>query len=170
VLSHIQELKQLHKERTNFDKNRDFHLLALADTFSQFVQEQANGFGTNKKESETAQPELSGIIKKETPEKFTAGEYALAYIFDLYANGQQIPQNRVEGSLDKKGLMEAGNAFGLVGDTFYRAVMKITKSYDLNKLQHLEAISQRWVGVLKALSKDWDAVSKYLSEKQLLGE
>lgn len=101
--------------------------------------------------------------------KFIANEYALAYILDLYANGKQIPYNRIEGGFDAKELKQTGTKRGLKGDTFYRAVMKVAK-YDLNKKEHLEAISKDWLRAVKVLSKDWNTVLKYLEAKQLLKE
>jgi hypothetical protein len=106
-----------------------------------------------------------GIIPQS---KFIVNEYALAFIFDLYANGGQIPKNSVEGGYNAKQLKKIGiEKYDLVGDTFYRSVKKVA-NYDLNKVQDLNNISKRWLEALKKLSCDWDCVSKYLKGKGLL--
>ncbi|MBS1760928.1 MAG: hypothetical protein JST23_12465 [Bacteroidetes bacterium] len=110
--------------------------------------------------------------EQETPKKNIANEYALAYIFDLYANGKQIPVNRIDGGYDKKELIKKGNElyqFDKEKDTFYRAVKHVAK-FDLNKQQDLANISQSWIESVKRLSNDWNSTEKYLKEKKLIGE
>jgi hypothetical protein len=104
--------------------------------------------------------------------KFIAKEYALAYIFDLYSNGKQIPSNRIEGGLNKKELKQIGYdlyQFDNNKDTFYRAVKQVANN-DLNKQKDLAYISLRWIEAVKTLSKDWNKTQKYLQEKKLIGE
>lgn len=97
---------------------------------------------------------------------FIANESALAYIFDLYADGKQIPTNRIEGGLNKKHLMKIGESRGYKGDTFYRAV-KTVCNYDLNKKDELESISVRWLEVCTELSSNKEKLTKYLKDKML---
>jgi hypothetical protein len=109
---------------------------------------------------------------QETPKKFIANEYAMAYIFDLGASSKQIPTNRTEGGNDKKAITQAGIElyhFDKTKDTFYRAVRHVA-TFDLNRRQDLINISQNWLEAVKALSKDWKKTEKYLREKKLLGE
>lgn len=111
--------------------------------------------------------------EQETPKKFTANEYALTYIFDLYANGKQIPTNKTEGGYNKKVLIQTGielYQFDEKKDTFYRAVKNVAEKFDLNKKQDLINISQSWIEAVKTLSKDWNKTEKYLKEKKLIGE
>ncbi len=111
--------------------------------------------------------------EQETPKKFTANEYALTYIFDLYANGKQIPTNKTEGGYNKKALIQIGIVlyqFDEKKDTFYRAVKNVAEKFDLNKKQDLINISQSWIEAVKTLSKNWNKTEKYLKEKKLIGE
>lgn len=108
---------------------------------------------------------------KTEQEKFIINEYALAYIFDLFANNKQIPINQTDGGYNKKGLIKAGFQLYQLDkdkDTFYRAVKHVA-SFDLNKLQDLMNISKRWVEAVKTLSKDWIKTEQYLKEKTLIG-
>lgn len=111
--------------------------------------------------------------EQETPKKFTVKEYALTYIFDLYANGRQIPTNKTEGGYNKKVLIQTGiqlYQFDKKKDTFYRAVKNVAEKFDLNKKQDLINISQSWIEAVMTLSKDWNKTKKYLKEKELIGE
>lgn len=109
---------------------------------------------------------------QQATKKFIIKEYALAYIFDLYANGKQIPTNRTDGGYNKKELIQIGfNLYQLniKKDTFYRAVKDVAK-FDLNRQQDLVNISKGWLEAVHALSKDWVTTKKYLIEKKLIGE
>lgn len=137
-------------------------VLELSDQFKDFK---------NLKEIKLPQQSEANIEKK-TQKKFIANEYALAYIFDLYAIGQQIPANRTEGGYNKIKIIEDG--FDLYKldkkkDTFYRAVKHVIKS-DLNKQQELIYISRSWFEAVKALSKNWHKTEMYLREKRIIGE
>ncbi len=102
--------------------------------------------------------------------KYSANEQALAYIFDLFANGVTVPTNRIEGGLSKKKLLEIGREKGFgKPDTFYRAV-KLVLGYDLNRVSNLLSISKDWMGAVKKMSKDWEATERYLRDKGLIGE
>jgi hypothetical protein len=156
-------LKKADKARFDF-----WQVLKSNFTNSLIDQEQANRFQTKKREVDQ---EFSHIGKREEQPKFIANEYALAYIFDLYSQGKQIPKNIVEGSYDAKELRRIGKEVYQFEkpDTFYRAVLKVA-SYDLNKNEFLGAISNRWLDAVRALSKNWNAVSEFLTEKQLIRE
>jgi hypothetical protein len=85
--------------------------------------------------------------EQETPKTFIANEYALAYIFDLYASGKQIPANRIDGGYDKKELIKKGfelYQFDEKKDTFYRAVKHVA-NFNLNKKQDLASISRNYL-------------------------
>lgn len=104
------------------------------------------------------------------PVKFTANEYALAYIFDLWASGEQIPTNRIEGGLNKIEIMKIGeNMNNITADSFYRAVLKLSK-LDLNKQIELKGISNDWHNAVQVLSKNWEITKQYLLKKELLRE
>ncbi|ASW72981.1 hypothetical protein IQ37_09790 [Chryseobacterium piperi] len=55
------------------------------------------------------------IYYYEKAPKFIAKEYALAYIFDLYANGKKLPVNRIDGGYNQKEIEDIGIAKGLKG-------------------------------------------------------
>jgi len=121
---------------------------------------------------EHSTPPQQTETKTEQPKKFIANEFALAYIFDLFATGKQIPINRTEGGYNKKELIEKGvelYQFDKKKDTFYRAVKHVA-SFDLNNKQYLEQISKNWVEAVSELSKDWCKTKEYLIEKELIRE
>ena len=125
--------------------------------------------------------EGSGIIKgikppqpidEQKPIKYGAKEYALTYIFDLYAIGQQVPINRIEGSLDVKKIKQDVSKFPMYDkalDTFYRAVKSVLE-YDLSKPTDLQNISKDWLNAVRNLSTNWVITEQYLKDKNLIGE
>ena len=111
-------------------------------------------------------------IVKQKPIKYGANEYALTYIFDLYAIGQQVPINRVEGSFDAKKIKQDASKFPMYDkapDTFYRAVKSVLE-YDLNKPTDLQNISKDWLNAVRNLSTNWVITEQYLKDKNLIGE
>lgn len=111
-------------------------------------------------------------IVKQKPIKYGANEYALTYIFDLYAIGQQVPINRIEGSFDAKKIKQDASKFPMYDkapDTFYRAVKSVLK-YDLNKPTDLQNISKDWLNAVRNLSTNWVITEQYLKDKNLIGE
>lgn len=111
-------------------------------------------------------------IVKQKPIKYGANEYALTYIFDLYAIGQQVPINRIEGSFDAKKIKQDASKFPMYDkapDTFYRAVKFVLK-YDLNKPTDLQNISKDWLNAVRNLSTNWVITEQYLKDKNLIGE
>lgn len=133
-----------------------------------------------KKEESIPEPQLIANQKSESipapqqeqPIKFTAKEYALAYIFDLYANGRQIPINRIEGSLSKKEIEQYGkdNIQFIKPNTFYSAVKDLNKNYNVSIIKDLQNISQDWLNAVKSLAKDWKKTKAYLTAKELYRE
>ena len=111
-------------------------------------------------------------IDEQKPIKYGAKEYALTYIFDLYAIGQQVPINRVEGSFDAKKIKQDASKFPMYDkapDTFYRAVKSVLE-YDLNKPTDLQNISKDWLNAVRNLSTNWVITEQYLKDKNLIGE
>ncbi len=111
-------------------------------------------------------------IVKQKPIKYGAKEYALTYIFDLYAIGQQVPINRIEGSFDAKKIKQDASKFSnydKAPDTFYRAVKDVLK-YDLNKPTDLQNISKDWLNAVRNLSTNWVTTEQYLKGKKLIEE
>lgn len=106
---------------------------------------------------------------EETKKKYTAREYALAYILDLHVAGNQLPVNRVEGSLSAKEIKRIGEekAYDIKPDTFYRAVKDISRQFDLNNKKDLDSISCDWRNAVRELSINWGELSKYLEKKSL---
>lgn len=111
-------------------------------------------------------------IVKQKPIKYSAKEYALTYIFDLYAIGQQVPINRIEGSFDAKKIKQDASKFPMYDkapDTFYRAVKSVLE-YDLNNPTDLQNISKDWLNAVRNLSTNWVITEQYLKDKNLIGE
>lgn len=111
-------------------------------------------------------------IDEQKPIKYGAKEYALTYIFDLYATGKQVPINRIEGSFDAKKIKQDVSEFPMYDkapDTFYRAVKSVLE-YDLNKPTDLQNISKDWLNAVRNLSTNWVITERYLKDKNLIGE
>jgi hypothetical protein len=111
------------------------------------------------------------IVKQEPP-RYIAEEFAITYIFDLYAIGQKVPTNRVEGGYNAKKIKEDASKFpsyNKAPDTFYRAVKRVLE-YDLNKLSDLQNISKDWLSAVSNLSNNWAKTRQYLKEKKLIME
>jgi hypothetical protein len=124
----------------------------------------------NLKPSVTALPPQP--IVKEKPIRYRAKEYALTYIFDLYATGQRVPIDRIEGCFDAKKIKDDVSKFPTYDkapDTFYRAVKSVLE-YDLNKSTDLQNISKDWFNAVRNLSTNWVKTEQYLKNKNLIGE
>lgn len=125
-----------------------------------------------KKTQPNIEPLPPQPIVKQKPIKYGANEYALTYIFDLYAIGQQVPKNRIEGSFDAKKIKQDASKFPMYDkapDTFYRAVKSVLE-YDLNKPTDLQNISKDWLNAVRNLSTNWVITEQYLKNKNLIGE
>lgn len=125
-----------------------------------------------KKTQPNIEPLPPQPIVKQKPIKYVANEYALTYIFDLYAIGQQVPINRIEGSFDAKKIKQDASKFPMYDkapDTFYRAVKSVLE-YDLNKPIDLQNISKDWLNAVRNLSTNWVITEQYLKDKNLIGE
>lgn len=125
-----------------------------------------------KKTQPNIEPLPPQPIVKQKPIKYGANEYALTYIFDLYAIGQQVPINRIEGSFDAKKIKQDASKFPMYDkapDTFYRAVKSVLE-YDLNKPTDLQNISKDWLNAVRNLSTNWVITEQYLKDKNLIGE
>lgn len=101
--------------------------------------------------------------------KYIAKEYALAYILDLYAKGELLPINRIDGGYDQKTIEKIGESKGCKGNTFMKAVREV-KKIDINKEEDLKKISKDWKNAVKELSENWGIVRTYLISKKLLKE
>lgn len=159
------ELKNLETELT------DAELLRVAEIKIYYIQNLIS-----KIENLTGSPKAKALppqpIIKQKPIKYGANEYALTYIFDLYAIGQQVPINRIEGSFDAKKIKQDASKFPMYDkapDTFYRAVKSVLE-YDLNKPTDLQNISKDWLNAVRNLSTNWAITEQYLKDKNLIGE
>jgi hypothetical protein len=159
-------LSSLTNWRINYNMKYDELLQIKFSILEAFRKTQPNKTQPN---IETLPPQP---IAKQKPVKYTANEYALAYIFDLFAKGQQVPTNRVEGSLNAKEIKEDSSIFSnydKAPDTFYRAV-KYVLNFDLNKPTDLQNISKDWLNAVSNLSNNWERTKQYLQNKKLIGE
>jgi hypothetical protein len=123
-------------------------------------------------ESTPAQIANLKLSDKQKPIKYVANEYALTYIFDLYAIGQQVPTNRIEGGFNAMKIKKDASKFpnyDKAPDTFYRAVKHVLR-YDLNKPTDLQNISKDWLNAVSNLSTNWAKTEQYLKDIELIGE
>lgn len=108
-------------------------------------------------------------INEPSPTHYKADEYALTYIFDLYASKKELPANRVDGGLDAKQIKEDSGRFPTFQkkpDTFYRAVLRVV-TFNLSSEVFLRQISKDWYNAVRDLSSNWDITYQYLKEKNL---
>jgi hypothetical protein len=100
-------------------------------------------------------------------------EIALAYIFETYSIGKDIPSSS-QGEFSKKEIESIGkNEYTVNGNSFYKAVRKIIADYSPFEESDLYHISPRWYDVVKEITtkrKHWKQVEKYLKEKKYLKE
>ena len=106
-----------------------------------------------------------GSSKNKAESKNTAKHYALSYLFELNALGEQLPKN--DGGLAQSKLIEIGNdRIGKNGSGFVKAIRELLK-YDINSDKQLMNISQNWREKVLALSTHKDEIEKYLKSKNL---
>lgn len=181
----IDHVKQYRKDLSEIDfakeclshKDRQIEIETQYNNFNalifyKYYRDIIKDYLTSKGWSELSTPPA----KKEKTIKYNAKECALSYVLDLYSIGNQIPTNRVEGSLDAKLLNKIGaekiklleNKLSFKSaDSFYRAVKEIIKQ-DMNKQDTLTAISIDWLGAVKSLSSNWEETEMYLKSKGLI--
>jgi hypothetical protein len=101
-------------------------------------------------------------------EKIRDKHYALTYILDLYARGEQVPTN--DGGFAATTLRKLGKEIikKNSGEGFYRQVKEIIENYDLNSKADLNNISKNWQEVLFELSSNKTLLIKYLKNKGLI--
>lgn len=121
------------------------------------------------KAKESQKQPKSETIENENKQKFIAKEYALTYIFDLYANGKILPINRIDGGYNQKEIEDVGIAKGLKGNTFMKAVREV-KKFDIHKETDLQKISKDWINAVRILSENWETTQTYLISKKLVKE
>ncbi|MCT3777164.1 hypothetical protein HZQ64_09080 [Elizabethkingia anophelis] len=162
-----------------FKEMREFHKKSLIDidvhlkTLDGFRKRDiANESLTNLKFEQPKQNNKTenNLYVIKTDRKYIAKENALAYIFDLYAKGEMIPINVIDGGYNAKELKRIGLIRGFSRpDTFYRAVISVLK-FDLNKVKDLQAISKDWLNVVEKLSDNWMKTQQYLIKQNLIEE
>jgi hypothetical protein len=98
-------------------------------------------------------------------------EYALVYLLDLFARGETIPMNPIEGSISKKKIEKEGKDFfdlRVKPNSFYKEVKYIHEKFDLNKKSDLDHLSKRWLQVVKTYSRNWNLTETYLKSNFLI--
>lgn len=151
----------------NYERIEEFTAFQTPDEIEEFERKFSI---TDIIKVSTSPPQQS---EKPKPTNYKADEYALAYIFDLHAEGKQVPINRIEGGFSAKQIRQDSTLFSSYDKTpdgFYRAVRKIVLEYDLNKKTDLENISMDWHNAVKGLSNNWSATKQYLIDKGLIKE
>lgn len=128
------------------------------------LYEEANALKDNIK------PKPDTIDFSANTQKFTAKEYALTYILDLYSKGNLVPTNRTnDAGLNKKLIESIGEQKtngNFKGNTFYKAVKEVLK-YDLNTRKDLQQISTDWRRAVLTICNNPEDISKYLTNKGL---
>lgn len=102
-------------------------------------------------------------VETKIQEKLTAKHYVLTYVFDCNAIGESLPHG------NKKELERIGNErLGTgKGNTFYKNYNTIVGK-DLNAEQTLiDEAGENWRNILLQLSKNPEALEKYLQSKQM---
>lgn len=167
-----EQLEKYEKANLRFKKFGDY----ANDTFNKYQPIFTEALEYWKAELDNLKPFVTALppqpIVKQKPIKYGAKEYALTYIFDLYAIGKQVPINRIEGSFDAKKIKQDASKFPMYDkapDTFYRAVKSVLE-YDLNKPTDLKNISKDWLNAVRNLSTNWAITEQYLKGKKLIGE
>ena len=163
-----EQLEIYKKANLRFKKFGDY----ANDTFNKYQPIFTEALEYWKKEFENLKALPPQPIDEQKPIKYGAKEYALTYIFDLYAIGQRVPINRIEGCFDAKKIKDDASKFpkyDKAPDTFYRAVKSVLE-YDLNKPTDLQNISKDWLNAVRNLSTNWVITEQYLKDKNLIGE
>ena len=98
-------------------------------------------------------------------------EYALVYLLDLFARGETIPMNPIEGSISKKKIEKEGKDFfdlRVKPNSFYKEVKYIHEKFNLNEKSDLDHLSKRWLQVIKLNSSNWELTETYLKNNFLI--
>ena len=142
----IARLEVLKHKMIEFEKP-SFHHIAKIDRFIKFCTEK----------------------NIQSTKKYTAKEVALSYILETYSKSERLPINRVDGGYDQKRIYKIGEAKGLKGNTFMKAVRDVVK-YDINKESELQKISKDWYDAAIELSENPELIKTYLQQKGLQKE
>jgi hypothetical protein len=101
----------------------------------------------------------------------SAKEYALVYILDLFANGESIPTDTIEGGYSKKKIEEKGKELfelRVKPNSFYKQVINISENFDVKNKSDLDLLSKRWLQVVKCYSRNWNSTEAYLKSHFLI--
>ena len=142
----IERLEFLKQKMIEFEKP-SFHHIAKIDRFIKFCTEK----------------------NIQSTKKYTAKEVALSYILETYSKSERLPINRVDGGYDQKRIYKIGEAKGLKGNTFMKAVRDVVK-YDINKESELQKISKDWYDAAIELSENPELIKTYLQQRGLQKE
>ncbi len=114
---------------------------------------------------------ITSLPINESPKKYTAKEYALAYILELFSAGKQVPTNRNEGGLNKKHLESIGlerTNKNLKPSTFYDAVKDVLPIVIANKKVEFQHLSNDWLNAVRDISNNNEEIEEYLKIKNLI--
>ncbi len=142
----VERLEVLKQNLIEF-KKPSFHHIAKIDRFIKFCTEK----------------------NIQSTKKYTAKEVALSYILETYSKCERLPINRVDGGYDQKRIYKIGEAKGLKGNTFMKAIRDVVK-FDINKESELQKISKDWYDAAIELSENPELIKTYLQQKGLQKE
>ena len=139
----------------------------------EFLVEKKSAIASKTSESENGNNQKKAQAKQEILDEkgLSAKEYALVYILDLFANGESIPTDTIEGGYSKKKIEEKGKELfelRVKPNSFYKEVKNIHERNYLKDKNHLNHISKRWLQVVKSYSRNWNLTETYLKNNFLI--
>lgn len=139
----------------------------------EFLVEKQSAIASKTSGSENGNNHKKAQAKQEILDEkgLSAKEYALVYILDLFANGESIPTDTIEGGYSKKKIEEKGKELfelRVKPNSFYKEVKNINEGNYLKDKYHLNLVSKRWLQVVKAYSRNWNSTETYLKSNFLI--
>jgi len=139
----------------------------------EFLVEKQSAIASKTSGSENGNDQTKAQAKQEILDEkgLSAKEYALVYILDLFANGESIPTDTIEGGYSKKKIEEKGKELfelRVKPNSFYKEVKNINERDYLKDKFHLNLVSKRWLQVVKTYSRNWNLTETYLKSNFLI--
>jgi hypothetical protein len=150
-------------EKLTFSLRRKIEfLVGKQSTIDLNTSGKANGNDQTKAEAKQEILDEKGLSAK---------EYALVYILDLFANGESIPTDTIEGGYSKKKIEEKGKELfdlRVKPNSFYKEVKNISEKFDVKNKSDLDLLSKRWLQVVESYSRNWNSTEAYLKSNSLI--
>jgi hypothetical protein len=139
----------------------------------EFLVEKQSAIASKTSGGENGNNQKKAKAKQEILDEkgLSAKEYALVYILDLFANGESIPTDTIEGGYSKKRIEEKGKELfelRVKPNSFYKEVKNISEKFDVKNKSDLDLLSKRWLQVVKSYSRNWNSTETYLKSHFLI--